>query len=183
MFLPWLTKFAPRLTRWNKFTLSIKYVHKFLKEIIAEHRENLKKPQGSMKDFIDFYLSHIDNTVDPGSSFFKEQGEHSLLVVLLDLLMAGGDTTSATLYWAFLYMVLHENVQRNVQHEIDLILGNSFPTLEHRKLMPYTEATILEVLRKSSLVPMGLFHSTTCDTRMKLKYACFDLIFRTICFF
>lgn len=61
--------------------------------------------------------------------------EASLLVVLLDLFMAGGDTTSATLYWAFLYMVLNERVQKAVQLEIDSVIGNETPRLEHRKLL------------------------------------------------
>lgn len=65
------------------------------------------------------YISHIS--------------EHSLLVTLLDLFMAGADTTSTTLYWAFLYMVLHENVQLKVQQEIDHVLGKLAPTIEHRK--------------------------------------------------
>lgn len=60
--------------------------------------------------------------------------EHSLLIVLLDLFMAGADTTSATLYWAFLFMVRNEEVQRKVQNEIDSVLGNASPSLEHRKL-------------------------------------------------
>lgn len=59
--------------------------------------------------------------------------EHSLLVTLLDLFMAGADTTSTTLYWAFLYMVLHKNVQTKVQDEIDSVLGQLPPALEHRK--------------------------------------------------
>jgi len=33
--------------------------------------------------------------------------------------------------------------------------------------MLYTEAVIMEVLRKSSLVPLGLFHSTLSDTGTK----------------
>lgn len=35
--------------------------------------------------------------------------------------------------------------------------------------MPYTEATIKEILRKSSLVPLGLFHSTTEHTSKQFK--------------
>jgi cytochrome P450 len=59
--------------------------------------------------------------------------EHSLLVVLLDLFMAGADTTSMTLSWAFLYMSLHQSVQGKVQEEIDAVIGNQKPSFEHRK--------------------------------------------------
>ena len=60
--------------------------------------------------------------------------EHSLLVVLLDLFMAGADTTSTTLSWAFLYMSLNHAIQGRVQNEIDLTIGSQKPSFEHRKM-------------------------------------------------
>ena len=47
--------------------------------------------------------------------------------------MAGADTTSTTLYWAFLYMILYPNVQAKIQTEIDEIIGKGNPSAEHRK--------------------------------------------------
>jgi hypothetical protein len=91
LFLPWLIKFAPRLTRWKAFTQSISSVHNFLQSIVNQHKQQRMKIDdvgSSMKnDFIDFYLSEIDATTDHGSSFYKEKGEHNLLIVLLDLFM------------------------------------------------------------------------------------------------
>ncbi|ODN06219.1 Methyl farnesoate epoxidase, partial [Orchesella cincta] len=162
LFLPWLVHIAPMLTRWKTFVSSITTVHQFLKRIIEAHKNSFR--ENTMRDFIDDYLEEIANTKDRNSSFYGSTGEHSLLITLLDLFMAGGDTTSTTLYWAFLYMILYQNVQKKVQNEIDNVLGRFPPSLEHRKRMPYTEATIKEILRKSSLVPLGLFHSTTDHT-------------------
>lgn len=64
---------------------------------------------------------------------WKNDAEHSLLVVLLDLFMAGADTQSTTLSWAFLYMILNEKVQEKVQQEIDSQIGRDSPSFEHRK--------------------------------------------------
>jgi len=47
--------------------------------------------------------------------------------------MAGADTTSTTLYWGFLYMILYQDVQDKVQREIDLIIGDGPVSLDHRK--------------------------------------------------
>ncbi|KFU83462.1 Cytochrome P450 2J2, partial [Chaetura pelagica] len=41
------------------------------------------------------------------SGFHKD----NLRLVTLDLFVAGSETTSATLRWAFLYMVLHPEIQ------------------------------------------------------------------------
>ncbi|CAL8077563.1 unnamed protein product [Orchesella dallaii] len=163
LFLPWLVHVAPMLTRWKTFVNSITIVHQFLKRIIETHKNSFR--ENAVRDFIDDYLEEIASTKDRNSSFYGSTGEHSLLITLLDLFMAGGDTTSTTLYWAFLYMILYPTVQKKVQKEIDTVLGKLPPSLEHRKRMPYTEATIKEVLRKSSLVPLGLFHSTTEHTK------------------
>jgi len=131
---------------------SVDSVHKFLEGIILKHKETID--YDNIRDFIDAYLLEIQKTTDPNSSFYEKVGgkhhtspthvlqlfnfhsvsEHSLLVVLLDLFMAGADTQSTTLSWAFLYMILNQRVQVKVQQEIDSLIGNEKPSFEHRKL-------------------------------------------------
>jgi hypothetical protein len=72
MFLPWLLKIAPGLTRWNEFVASTKSVHIFLQEIIETHK--LTYDSSTMRDFIDAYFKEINQTKDPDSSFYQEQG-------------------------------------------------------------------------------------------------------------
>jgi len=51
-------------------------------------------------------------------------------MVCFDLFVAGAETTSNTLEFAMLYMVLNPRVQEKVQAEIDLEVGYSrFPSL------------------------------------------------------
>jgi len=42
-------------------------------------------------------------------------GEKNLTNLLLDLFIAGSETTSTTLNWAMLYMVLNPDIQKKVQ--------------------------------------------------------------------
>ncbi|CAG7826688.1 unnamed protein product, partial [Allacma fusca] len=51
------------------------------------------------------------------------------------------------------------------QKEIDEVIGQSRrPSLADKPKMVYTEALTCEVLRKSSMVPLGAFHVSTEDT-------------------
>jgi hypothetical protein len=75
LFLPWLIKFAPRLTRWNQFLESVESVHKFLQGIIESHKETFD--DCNIRDFIDAYLLEIQRTTDPNSSFYGEVGGNS----------------------------------------------------------------------------------------------------------
>jgi len=51
--------------------------------------------------------------------------EEQLITVLMDLFLAGAETTSNTLEFAILYMVLHPDIQARVQAEIDEVIGSS----------------------------------------------------------
>jgi cytochrome P450 len=56
-----------------------------------------------------------------------------LVSLCLDLFMAGSETTSNTLGFAVLYMLLHPDVQRRAQDELDSVVGRSNqPLLQHR---------------------------------------------------
>lgn len=72
LFLPWLLKIAPVMTRWSTFVNSIATVHHFLKGIIDAHKRKFDKDK--MKDFIDHYLAEIWRTTDKNSSFYGELG-------------------------------------------------------------------------------------------------------------
>ena len=58
---------------------------------LEEHQKTFTP--GEMRDFIDVYLSEIENETDPGSSFYKENGIENLVQTLSDLFFAGSETT------------------------------------------------------------------------------------------
>lgn len=64
-------------------------------------------------------------------------------MVLYDLFVAGAETTSNTLEFAMLYMVLHPEVQTKVQEEIDRVVGKSRRvTLEDKSKYAYSNDSI-----------------------------------------
>ncbi|GLV43690.1 Cytochrome P450 304a1 [Carabus blaptoides fortunei] len=68
-----------------------------------------------------------------------------------------------------IYSLLHHPECRNkMQKEIDEVVGcGRLPTLDDRQYMPYTESVIREVLRKETLVPLGVSHRVTVDTTLR----------------
>merc|ERR1719414_2893068 len=77
--------------------------------------------------------------------------------ILMDLFLAGGETSATTLAWSVVHMVRHPDVQEKVHAELDNVLGSDLsPKLQDRPNLPYTEATLMEVQRISNIAPSGL---------------------------
>lgn len=76
---------------------------------------------------------------NPKSSF----SDANLRLVVADLFTAGMVTTSTTLAWALLLMILNPDVQRCVQQEIDEVIGQGRPPeMADQARMPFTNAVI-----------------------------------------
>ena len=80
--------------------------------------------------------------------------------------MAAMETVSTTIDWLLLYMAKHPEVQKKVQAEIDEKIGTMrVPALSDKDNTPYVEATIQELFRCSSVLPLsGVFKRATEDT-------------------
>jgi cytochrome P450 family 2 subfamily J len=164
LFMPWLKKIAPKLVGMDpkRSRDNREKTMKFMTDSIKGHQSTFQ--ENSPRDFIDVYLAEIQRTTDVGSSFHAKEGERNLSVVMLDLFVAGAETTSTTLTWTFLLMAMHPEIQEKLFAEIKRIVGMSrLPSLSDRPLMPYTEAVIMEVMRYSAMVPLAVQHRTTED--------------------
>ncbi|XP_069593153.1 cytochrome P450 2D14-like isoform X2 [Ranitomeya imitator] len=102
---------------------------------------------------------------EDGSSSFNET---NLLLTTYDLFSGGSETTSTTLRWAVLFMILYPDVQSKVQGEIDRVIGRTRkPTMGDVLQMPYTNAVIHEVQRCGDILPLSLPHMTYRDMEIK----------------
>jgi 26-hydroxylase len=82
--------------------------------------------------------------------------------ILGDLFSAGMETIKTTLLWIFVFMLRNPDAMKRVQNELDQVVGRSrLPRIDDLRYLPITETTILEVLRISSIVPLGTTHSPT----------------------
>ena len=96
-------------------------IMRMIDEQIIEHEATLDVNEP--RDFIDAYLTVVKETTDPSSSFYGKDGIRSLTNTMLDLFLAGSETTSTALTWAVLYMAREPEVQQKVQDEIDDVVG------------------------------------------------------------
>lgn len=54
-------------------------------------------------------------------------------------------------------MVLHPDVQRRAQSELDTVLSHDrLPTFDDRPSLPFIDAVVLEVLRWNVVTPLGI---------------------------
>ncbi|KAL7397564.1 hypothetical protein ABVT39_024087 [Epinephelus coioides] len=135
-------------------------VKDFVRVQIKEHKQ--KWDPSDQRDFIDCFLNEMSK--EQADSTFDEE---NLIICVLDLFVAGSETTSTTLRWAFLYMAKYPEIQAKVQAEIDKVIGQSRqPSMEDRVNLPYTDAVIHEVQRMGNIVPLSLPHATTRDIQL-----------------
>jgi len=81
------------------------------------------------------------------------------------LLLTGTLTTWIALNSFVLIMVHHQDVQQNLFQAISNSIGmDTLPSVSDRNGLDIMEATVLELLRYISHVPLGLPHLTTDDT-------------------
>ena len=87
--------------------------------------------------------------------------ELQLQQIILDLFSAGVETLKTSLLWSIIYMLHYPKVMKKVQAELDANIGpNRLPNVKDVNQLVYTKATIYEIMRRSSIVPMGTTHST-----------------------
>ena len=94
--------------------------------------------------------------------FVCKLADRQMQQIIGDLFSAGMETVKTTLQWAVVFLLHHPEVAKTVQEELDQVVGRKrLPKLEDLPYLPYTESTLLEVLRRSSIVPLGTTHAAT----------------------
>nr|XP_023421124.1 cytochrome P450 2D16-like isoform X2 [Cavia porcellus] len=133
-------------------------------ELLAEHNTGWA-PDQPPRDLTDAFLTEMHKAQGNSESSFNDQ---NLRLVVYDLLTAGLMTSSITLSWALLLMILHPDVQRRVQEEIDEVIGQERrPEMADQARMPFTNAVIHEVQRFADIAPRTFPHMTSRDTEVQ----------------
>ncbi|XP_014673492.1 PREDICTED: cytochrome P450 18a1-like [Priapulus caudatus] len=132
----------------------------FYEEEIAEHKARLDTE--NPRDFIDVYLTKMIE--------LRKAGKHTTF--------SGWRRQVSLLHTNHIHQVFavkkHRMWQRivwwmklYVQEELDRVIGRSrLPCLNDQASLLYTQATLLEVFRRSSVVPLGVFHAAVKETTL-----------------
>ncbi|TFY80566.1 hypothetical protein EWM64_g3446 [Hericium alpestre] len=96
--------------------------------------------------------------------------EELVKAIAASLYSASVETTQSSLMSFLLAMLLHPDVQRRAQAELDALLGlpssasgSRIPSVHDRVNLPYINALVKEVWRWNPSVPVGLPHRVTQD--------------------
>lgn len=157
---PWLRYLAPMASGHAGMWDANEYMLRELRAAIDEHLASFSSDH--LRDFCDAFLGRMEHG-DADASFSVEQ----LLIVALDLLLPTLTTVTATLSFAVQCLLRHPRAQAAVQAELDAVVGRArLPTLDDRARLPYTEATLREVMRRRPILPLGVAHRATEDTQL-----------------
>ncbi|KAI1705036.1 cytochrome p450 domain-containing protein [Ditylenchus destructor] len=107
-------------------------------------------------------------TSDSSSAWSKTYiRDDALLHFCSDLWNAGQETTSTTLSFGILYLLLDVDVQSKMQEELYAVVGSDEKvTVAHKSRLPYTNAVVNEVQRMCNLLPQNLYHRTMRDVEL-----------------
>ncbi|CAH1107251.1 unnamed protein product [Psylliodes chrysocephalus] len=158
--MPFLRYVAPNASGYNQIKEILERMWEFLEETIEDHRKMFAYSQ-QPRDLIDAFLQKIDVKNDP--TFTDDQ----LMSLCLDLFMAGAETTSNTMGFAMLAMIIYPDIQKKIQNEMDREVGrNRWPALCDKIRLKYTEAVLMELQRRVTIAPLGIAHRALRDTEL-----------------
>ncbi|PKS12428.1 hypothetical protein jhhlp_000634 [Lomentospora prolificans] len=97
-------------------------------------------------------LTAMLNGVDPKTG--RRMTDDSIMDNLITFLIAGHETTSGTLSFAFYQLLKHPEAYNKAQQEVDNVVGKGPITVDHLSKLPYLNAVLRETLRVNSPIPM-----------------------------
>lgn len=125
---------------------------------MKEELDNPDAPRSFIGNYLDEMRSRTRNR-----SFTEEQ----LLALCVDLFQAGSETSSNTLGFGLIYVLHNTYVIDKMRKELDFVVGKDrLPTLSDRTQLRYTEAVVCEILRMSTVAPLGIAHRALNTTRL-----------------
>lgn len=108
-----------------------------------------------------FVAMLLDRMNDPDVAETDKYDPDAVKTIARSMYNAGVDTTNSTLRTFVAAMLLHPDVQRKAQAELDSVVGREhLPEIQDKERLPYVNAVINEVLRWQPPIPFGIPHRT-----------------------
>lgn len=138
----------------------------FLEKIINEHveKKNEKKVEkkDEKKETVDFVDTML-RIIESGEAEFEFDRRH-VKAVLLDMFVAGMDTSATAVEWALSELLRHPQVMKKLQQELESIVGlDQMIEESHIDNFPYLDMVIKETLRLHPVAPLLLPHESMED--------------------
>ena len=134
----------------------VKTLDEYMNDLIEMNKTNI----------VSLFLKEIREKQEKGIPTYLS--EYGLGKVIIDLLIAGTETTARTLTHFSTIMVQHPEIQSKVHEEIDEIIGHERnPRIADRPKMVYLNTTFMETLWLAHAVRLGVLHLCTEVTTVR----------------
>jgi len=182
ILFPWLLNVLPKriydaYIKHDKIVENQEFFYAHTRKLIASHLETMDR--ANPRDLIDLYLTEKQ---DEGDTNYND-----LFNLIEDLFVAGSETTSNTIRWVIIFMALNPDAQAKVHAEMDEVVPRDrLPSLGDKQKLPMLEACILEAMRLSPQLGIGLPHRVTKTIQFEghtipedtVLYQCIDEVHR-----
>ncbi|KAF8960012.1 cytochrome P450, partial [Flammula alnicola] len=146
------------------FQIEAKRCRKLVSEMVTvPYHETLQRMvRSALFSSNGFYGSALPSLISKHAEKLQETGDSKLLMWTAAQLFGGGSLIS-TIKFFFLAMILHQDIQRKAQAEVDSVLcGTRLPNISDRESMPYLECILKEIYRWRPVAPL-VAHSSLKD--------------------
>jgi len=114
------------------------------------------------------YEKRLNEKLKAMESFYSMK---QLLSMCRDMWIAGQETTSNTLSWGLIYLMLDQDLQAKLHEELDSVIGSDrLITMDDKPNLHYTSAVVNEIQRIANLVPMNVRHTIIRDVTINGYY-------------
>ena len=155
-----------RFKKVKKFNIDTAYMYQLVDKVITERKNNPEKYEG-IHDLLNIMLNTQDNVT---GTYLKTNEIRDQIITLL---IAGHETTSGMLSYAFYSIIKHPEVAKKAYAEVDEVLGKDLtinPEYSQINKLKYIKQILSESLR---LCPTGVSFAVEPkeDTIIGNKYA------------
>ncbi|MDS0283130.1 cytochrome P450 [Haloarcula onubensis] len=121
-----------------EFDAAVETLDSILDDIIAVRERTAGSGEDGPMDFLSVLIRARDDGVESPEQLRDE---------MMTMLLAGHDTTALTLTYTWFLLSEHPEVERRVHEELDEVVGDDRPGMEHVRRLDYLEWVIQESMR------------------------------------
>ena len=140
--------------------------------VLRKYHEHASKKGDEVRDLTDALQRQHGNDRNGSGSNDVIDGtrddviltEEEIMLIITDMFVAGIETSTSSLLWGVFYLALRPDLQDEIYNEMMRVLDpDTPPKFSDRQRLPLLWATVIEVFRCGSIVPLLLPHRTTAD--------------------
>ncbi|KAJ3115531.1 hypothetical protein HDU96_000478 [Phlyctochytrium bullatum] len=140
----------------SRLRRNLKIINKFAADQIAIRRKAIADGTLENKGYRDLLDLYMETEVDG-----KPLTDQELRDMILNMIIAGRDTTAVALSWCFWELSSRREIVEKIRQELDEVTGGSVPTFDQVVQLKYLNAVFLETLR--------LYPSVPIETKISVK--------------